>query len=455
MKKVIPDVQPAETEPSGEIDFDDDGVEMLKPSAMAALLTKASFNKPKPSLKLSGLTLTTDGNDAQPLEISPSYVIIKHQPLSLHTSGLLSDQIQSQSHQQVKPFNALQTFQLLQNGQQIDADQITDQLKNYIRQNGGIIPKLSLHSSGLITTDPESSSNAHTSFSLRPHTHHISNVPSSLPTVAFPQQTNPQQMSNPLTALSHRTASVEKPNKLSMHLTNSAFNSRLPQSPTFAAYQLPIYSHNRPTMVGAVPGRHDFPPKTTSTSTTTSTTTTTTTPPPPTERMNLPGMAETLTLDTDEITDDTIDKLSSQDTVPKWITPSPSSSTENQDSRESEEEQAMLENLNKTYLNDNGKSKTRYKNPKKKKPQVKENSSTVRNSSSKRNKGKKKGNDSSSDESTETERIVIKHAGPYSGSPTVYKSPLHGSGPHGGAYPYLPGAGMNPNVFPGYPYWRM
>lgn len=464
-KNILSELKTDGIEPSGELatehDFRYEQPEVSNPSP-PAIVTASSFIRNRPSpLKLSGLTLSTNNNDEQPLEISPSYLIFKHQPLSVHTTSLLDSLSSTQTQPQIKPVDRLQTFQLIQNGQQIDADKITEYLKSYIRQNGGLIPKLSLHSSGLITAEPQDSyQNAPNSFMLGSH---LSDLMSTPQTTQKPQ---PQPAYYPPATLnlnSGSSAMSKLPTSMS-HFTTT-YKAPLPQS-AFPSSYLSYHNQNGPAISGSVPGRFNSQAQHQKKKSPTTTTTTTTeepyssTPSTPPEIMILPGMAETLTLDTEEITDDTMDKLTSQDSdndhVPSWVTPPPTSSLEIQRSRESEEEQTMLENLNRTYLKDNTGSKIRYKNPKKRKPPVKVNSSRVRNPTNIRHKSKKKGNNSESSSDESTERVVIKHAGPYSSSPTVYQSPLKGPGPHGGAYPYLMSSyGMNPK-YPAYPpVWRM
>ncbi|ODM99581.1 hypothetical protein Ocin01_07111 [Orchesella cincta] len=373
-------------------------------------LSRTGLFKHNPTIKLNGMSLSTN-DDEQPLEISPSYVIIKHQPLSVHTTSVLSpDNLQSQGN---LPHDNLQAFQLIQNGQKLDNDQLADQIKKYIRQHGGLIPKLSLQSSGLITSDAaESASNSQKLYSMQ----HSSD------SMSTSQKMN-DAFSNPMADLSFEPVNHQS--------SNIPFSSHFPQS-AHSSFSL---NRNSPQMVGSVPGRLDslISPKTTTTTTTTSTTT---------EKIILPGMAETLTYDTEEITDDAMIKLSSHNS----ILPDPTS-----DTKEKDNEMSLLENLNKSLLSENGASgsKIRYKNPKKKRTRVKANTSRVR-ASVKRNKNKS----SSSEESGE--RVVIKHAGPYNSSPTMYQSPLQGPpGSHGGAYPYLHSSPMQPSVFPGYPFWRL
>lgn len=419
--------------------------EPLKSSSIPALSSlSAALSKQKPKLKLSGLTLSTSNDDEQPLEISPSYVIIKHQPLAVHTTSVLSpDNVQQQ--QAIHPNERLQTFQLVQNGQRIDADQITDQLKSYIRHSGGLIPKLSLQSSGLITTD--SSDNLPTQQQI------LREQDEALTSIAQKLQ---QTYSNRMAALALETSSTF--NKLpSVQSSKPKFQTpSIPYPGLSASY---INVNDGPAMVGSVPGRLGSLIKattsTTTPTTTTTSTTTSTTPSTTTQKISLLGMAETITLDTEEMTDDTVQKLEGRDSLPGWISHAGSSASESRESTESDEEKAILENLNKTLMKESGDgSKLRYKNPKKKKTSVAVNSSRV---SSYKSKTKQKGNNNSGSEesSSEADRVVIKHAGPYNSSPTVYKSPLTGPGPHGGAYPYLPMTGMQPSVFPGYPFWRL
>ncbi|CAL8121712.1 unnamed protein product [Orchesella dallaii] len=392
-------------------DGSDVDLEPTKPLSRTGLLKQNN-----PTIKLNGLSLSTS-KDEEPLEISPSYVIIKHQPLSVHTSVLSPDNVQRHdSH----PADKLQAFQLIQGGQKLgNNDQLADQLKNYIRQHGGLIPKLSLQSSGLITSDAaESISNSQKLYSMK------------------------QSFSSDST-----TTSQNVQDAYSSQMTDLAFgpvkhqstNNNMPFSPPFPQSALSSFSFHRngPEMIGSVPGRLDslISPKTTTTTSTTSSTT---------ENINLHGMAETVTLDTDEITDDTLNKLSSQNSIPGYLETHAQSHTP--DTKEKDSEMSLLENLNKSLMRDSG-SKTRYKNPKKKRTRVKANTSRVR-ATVKRNK--KKGNNKDS-----RERVVIKHAGPYNSSPTMYQSPLQGPGPHGGAYPYLAMGAMKPNVFPGYPFWRL